>query len=269
MQLRRQKEKYQDWCGFLRETVVKTNSGFLFALHHFDALLSRCLSCKRLAAGQKTTIPFVLREQFQIYSILRAGWKWRHCDSKNHPQLLILSYSYSFHFSSLSGKRWTGSGLYILFRTPCINPQTSRRSTKRCGATMVTLQVKWKPWHKPSVPWTCWGLTVPWGRWKKGPLVVFFCSIEVVCIYIYIIYRYDDMVRYVCHRLLILVLVFFCIFSWEKVSCADCNLEEDSVLWRSMDTLDSLSTKPTLELGTQKPERSRTAGNGWISLAWV
>ena len=28
-----------------------------------------------------------------------------------------------------------------------------RRSTKRCDVTMATLQVKWKPWHKHSVPW--------------------------------------------------------------------------------------------------------------------
>ena len=225
MQLRRQKEKYQDWCGFLRETVVTTNSGFLFALHHpFWCSSFKMLVLQKVGRGAENSTPWAISD---IY-ILRAGWKWRHCDSKNHPQLLILSYSYSFHFSSLSGKRRTGSGLYILFRTPVSTPKPSRRSTKRCGATMVTLQVKWKPWHKPSVPWTCWGLTVPWGRWKKGPLVGKDMDMSVgleVVLYIDYIDRYDDMVRYVCHRLLILF--FF----------ADCNLEEDSVLWRSMDTL--------------------------------
>lgn len=56
------------------------------------------------------------------------------------------------------------SGRFFLFFFPWL--KCCRRSTKRCDVTMATLQVKWKPWHKHSVPWDH-GVE----RWKGDRLV--------------------------------------------------------------------------------------------------
>ena len=141
MHLRRQKEKY-------RKTVVKTDAVVIFCLTFQGCQCRCCFSVSRL---------YILKDPLSCISAFITTWAMKISTGcvgyiGDYTTQLGADYNKPLHYKDPYIKQpicHENSGRFLFF--PLL--KCCRRSTKRCDVTMATLQVKWKPWHKHSVPW--------------------------------------------------------------------------------------------------------------------